>query len=441
MYKKILPFSFLFVYGLLFGSYPNKITFGDSEIYSFIASANIWQSALKSSLDTSIISYSPEIILHNEYKILGSFFETIDYIYSSEYPELYSLGVEPQSGQPGSNFVYKVKYIQKSNEPPKTGYPKLIIMKDNSQIEGSPFNMELESGIEPKTGLIYSCTVQLSIVSNNYSFYFIAYDQYNLYTQTEINSGPEVTLKELQISSIEIGGINFNNEVYGVSPYVQPVINFNKEINITKNINSIEIHSLSNKEIISGSINQTGTTQIKFIPERSLSKGQKYKITVKYDQKIYSLVFYTILDHLAENIVTANPDGKTKINLKKNTLPEDGFIIINTNPTNNLILEANQKIKSKNDKFIQIIPNTETEFICFLSPEKRIVNLNSTAEIFIPYIDQDIDGIVDNSSPKIISKTLKICKLNEEKVQWEELTSFVDEKNCYVSAKTDQLGL
>ncbi len=445
MRKIITLFLFSFCFELLH-SYPIIITFADSKIYSCITPCTMWQNSFKASLDTSIMPYSHEKISHTEYQISDFLFDTVGYEYSPEYPELIPLGVEPEVEVSSSNFIYRVKYQESSNEFPKTGYPKLIVTKDNIQIEGSPFDMKLESGEEPKTGLIYSCTAQLIASSTNYSFYFIAYvyEQYDFYIQTEKISGPVVIppdTSELKIIEIDIGGINFNNETFGISPYIQPVIKFNKKINITKNIKSVEIHSLTNGEIISGDIIQTEINQIKFLPDKPLLKAHRYKLIVNYEQKNHLLFFNTVLDFQIQNTVIANNEGKTKIKLEKNTLNEDGFIIINTEPTNKLISESNQKLKFLEDRFIQIIPETETEFLCFLANKEKVINLNLPAEIFIPYVDNNSDGIVDNSSPKIISKTLKICRLNEETAIWEEIPSSVDEKNCLVSAKTNQLGI
>jgi len=316
-------------------AYPVKITFGNSEIYSFISSAKMFQTTIESSLDTLVGIYSPETIFHNENKISGAFFETAENVKPPENPD------------------------------------------------------------------------------------------------ESIN---------LEITDIEIGGIKFKNEIYGVNPYTQPIIKFNKKVEKEKDIKSVEIYYLSNKEIVSGSINQLEEKQIKFTPYKYLPKSEKYKLTANYQEKNYSLFFYTVLDSQKQNIITAN-DEKTKIKIETGILPEDSFIIINTEPENNLISEADKKIKNSDDRFVQIIPETLREFMCFKSPEEKISNLNSTFEISIPYRDIDLDGIVDNSSPKIISRALCIYKLNEGQAKWEEIPSFVDEKNCLVSARTNQFGI
>ena len=107
-------------------------------------------------------------------------------------------GVNPDSGIPGTNFVYKVEYIDEDNNPPKEGAPLLYISKGSKLIEGSPFRM-----IEDDTrdtdytdGKIYTYSITLSEPGDDYTYYFWARDSLNVQATGPaaniIMSGPRV---------------------------------------------------------------------------------------------------------------------------------------------------------------------------------------------------------------------------------------------------------
>ncbi|MCX7716349.1 MAG: hypothetical protein N2Z73_02920, partial [Endomicrobia bacterium] len=95
-------------------------------------------------------------------------------------------GLHPESGKPKDNFVYRIKYKDPDDDPPKSGYPKLHIKKDGVEISSSPFSMTKESPYDTQfaTGVVYKYTIKLS-TGSNYSYYFEAEDDSGFNVITE----------------------------------------------------------------------------------------------------------------------------------------------------------------------------------------------------------------------------------------------------------------
>jgi len=90
-------------------------------------------------------------------------------------------GLNPETGYPDTNFVYRVNYMDKDNEAPASGYPKVHIMKGGSEISGSPFAMsELYAGATTYTdGEFYTYTKSRLGPGTDYTYYFEAKDIWN----------------------------------------------------------------------------------------------------------------------------------------------------------------------------------------------------------------------------------------------------------------------
>jgi hypothetical protein len=128
-------------------------------------------------------------------------------------------GLEPSSGTCTTAFVFKVKYINKDNDPPKTGYPKLVIKnaETNTEIPNSPFSMIAVSSGSYTTGVIYSCTT--SLPKGSYLYYFIAYDTYNI----EAVGPPTSSTQPLSfVVSNELSSLIYTNEKGYESDAVEP---------------------------------------------------------------------------------------------------------------------------------------------------------------------------------------------------------------------------
>ncbi|NCQ53219.1 MAG: hypothetical protein GW803_03920, partial [Caldiserica bacterium] len=50
-------------------------------------------------------------------------------------------GLNPEVGNNLTDFMYRIKYTDADNDAPQSGYPRAHILKDSSEISGSPFSM------------------------------------------------------------------------------------------------------------------------------------------------------------------------------------------------------------------------------------------------------------------------------------------------------------
>ena len=87
-------------------------------------------------------------------------------------------GLNPEIGNTATDFVYRVKYSDGDNNPPLSGYPKVHILREESEITGSPFSMQaVDPGDEDYTdGKLYSCAKSGLTTGNSYSYYFEAWE-------------------------------------------------------------------------------------------------------------------------------------------------------------------------------------------------------------------------------------------------------------------------
>jgi len=125
-------------------------------------------------------------------------------------PALLSPKVSPAKSPPGNSFEFSCVYYD--NDPVAFGYPKVRIYRDNTEIVGSPFSLNYTSG-SLDTGILFSTHIVLSLPSNNYKFYFYAYDIYNFYTQTEYICGPVVNTPPQVAPPLQAASPSQNNTV------------------------------------------------------------------------------------------------------------------------------------------------------------------------------------------------------------------------------------
>ena len=111
-------------------------------------------------------------------------------------------GVEPDEGNPGDTFTFKVMYKDENNHEPAKGYPQLHLFKGGNPIQGSPSLMEEEDTTDTDytTGKIYTCCITLPEVGDDYTYYSWARDSLGIGATgpaTQIKEGPIV--KEVPI--------------------------------------------------------------------------------------------------------------------------------------------------------------------------------------------------------------------------------------------------
>ncbi|MGC9090052.1 MAG: CehA/McbA family metallohydrolase, partial [Caldisericia bacterium] len=104
-------------------------------------------------------------------------------------------GLDPETGVSSTIFEYRVKYTDINNDAPKSGYPKVHILKEGSEISGSPFTMnEVDTSDTDYTdGKIYKYTKTLH--AGDYSYYFEAKDIFDANATGEptlAKSGPSI---------------------------------------------------------------------------------------------------------------------------------------------------------------------------------------------------------------------------------------------------------
>ena len=78
-------------------------------------------------------------------------------------------------------YIFRVKYTDVDNDAPKTGYPKLHLKLNNTEVAGSPFTMQEVDTLNTNfiDGKIYSYTIANLVGADNYSYYFEASDIYD----------------------------------------------------------------------------------------------------------------------------------------------------------------------------------------------------------------------------------------------------------------------
>jgi len=82
-------------------------------------------------------------------------------------------GLDPESGNSATNFVYRIKYTDQDGDAPN--FVRVHILKGGSDITNSPFTMSKVSGTY-ESGAIYSYTKSGMSKDTDYSYYFEAQD-------------------------------------------------------------------------------------------------------------------------------------------------------------------------------------------------------------------------------------------------------------------------
>jgi len=183
-----LPFQifamFLFISNIF--SYNGVLSFSeDSSLYFDIISYQT-EFSTKRVLDCSLESYSPnETVYFAESKIITAFYGFVEYYVEMENPLLLEPNVSPISGLPGENYTFSVIYKDNQGDAPKSGYPKVRIFINEAEIVGSPFTLNV-LGDDYSSGVLCSTTIVLNTASDKYSFYFVAYDVWDYYQDSEI---------------------------------------------------------------------------------------------------------------------------------------------------------------------------------------------------------------------------------------------------------------
>ncbi len=90
-------------------------------------------------------------------------------------------GLNPETGNNSTSFIFRIKYTDFDNDAPFALYPKVHIKKSGAEISGSPFVMaQVNAGDLIYTdGKLYSYSKTLNIGGSDYTYYFEAKDIYD----------------------------------------------------------------------------------------------------------------------------------------------------------------------------------------------------------------------------------------------------------------------
>ncbi|MBI4217716.1 MAG: Ig-like domain-containing protein [Elusimicrobia bacterium] len=226
-----------------------------------------------------------------------------------------------------------------------------------------------------------------------------------------------------------------------------------------------------NRISVSRSVNLTYDAAgrlLELIPVGELEKGWLYQVvltTAVLDlamnplEKETRILFETTMDSGKTNHVLGS-DGKTKVVVPPNALPEDVSISVTlvsggiypaqglvpvspalryTSPSS--LSAANEKIQSLLGSFAQ--PVTVREFAA-LNANGQIYssNFRQPVTITLPYVDLDGDGIVDLVTPKAPVKKLSVYVLDEENSIWVKVPgSVVDTTNQTISIPANHFSV
>jgi len=88
-------------------------------------------------------------------------------------------GFEPNHSSPAAVFTFKITYKDTDSDAPLSGYPKLHIKNNGTELAYSPFTMSKSSYSTFDIGVVYYTTVAINNTSKYYTYYFETYDEYN----------------------------------------------------------------------------------------------------------------------------------------------------------------------------------------------------------------------------------------------------------------------
>jgi parallel beta-helix repeat protein len=118
-------------------------------------------------------------------------------------------GLDPEWGDAATRFTYRIKYTHIYGQEPSTGYPKVHILTDGSDIDGSPFPMsEVDGDTTYDDGKLYYYTTTTDLAQGNYTYYFEAEAD---------NCGPAIGAGVLETSG---PSVIVNAAFIGDTPYV-----------------------------------------------------------------------------------------------------------------------------------------------------------------------------------------------------------------------------
>ncbi|MEW6040802.1 MAG: T9SS type A sorting domain-containing protein, partial [Elusimicrobiota bacterium] len=240
-------------------------------------------------------------------------------------------------------------------------------------------------------------------------------------------------LSESVLTTVSIHGFEKTSEfTRGVMPNETPSIFFSLDVD-TSSVNSgIILKAIKNNyaekisEIVTGTFNYDKTQKkLTFIPALPLKKGYSYEFTLNKPRNPVSVNFETIFDHTVENKID-DLQTKASLALKSNSFGSDGYVSFS---------------KSKTESFTegQVINVAEIKAYDEKNSEQ---NPTQTAHLTLSfsYPDENADGIVDNTEPKVQINSLAIYHYSLKTERWERLYTEVNSVSKTASAPVTTLS-
>lgn len=261
------------------------------------------------------------------------------------------------------------------------------------------------------------------------------------------------------VTAITPLGQFINGGWHGVSVSSHITVTFDRSMDKESTEASVALYAVRDKNgntifanISGATVYNTQNYKAVFTPGAPLLTNYTYRIVVTVAAKdsmgnnlaeASEAVFHTMLDENISNTIVA-ADEKTKVEMERGATSEPVYVVINIDPvaspihvTPSDITEASAKVASSDARgFTKIISGSAREFTAYTAAGNRLSKFDAPVTLTMPYDDSDRDGVVDGTSPGILSKMLKIVYLNEATKEWEELESAVDTSRRIVTART-----
>jgi len=269
--------------------------------------------------------------------------------------------------------------------------------------------------------------------------------------------------------SVDKGKILADGEIIGVLPDTGMEAKFSKVMHTGSVKEGLKLIAV--KDNLNNSINEEvslnfaweGSTKTVITPVSELKKNHLYSLnvtdtvtdlagnTVASEREI---IFRTIMDHTEKNVIVKKTNGKPMgtleanalaatleanaltVTMEANALPEDGYLIVNTDPLNYQLKVNPESINVANERSITNgwypIEGCLWEIkVCKGNGDWMEDNFGSEVRITFPY-DED-NGVVKNALIPLMEETLQAFWLNEEHSNWVRMPgSRVDRENNVV---------
>lgn len=192
--------------------------------------------------------------------------------------------------------------------------------------------------------------------------------------------------------------------------------------------------------------------RVVFTPSVPLTKGYTYRANISTEacdasgnplQAALSWDFRVIADSGTANVFTAS-DGKTRAAFPSGAVSGSYSVQFSIDPQSSpiavnpaKIIAANAKITSQGNPSFHPIAGTYREFAAYDNTGAMITNnFLKKVTIYLPYTDNNDDGIIDGTSPPVSIHNVSIYWLDESDSSWVKVSdsSLISGQKCFAAA-------